>query len=100
MIDLDSDPTKLIEVVAIGKQLLMTRGRISVSSILTMSRNVSIARNSALRDKGLSHEKFDVSVVGPVSLRRNRRRWLFGSSLGGVLPQFPHHDLRAATVLS
>jgi K+-transporting ATPase ATPase B chain len=27
MVDLDSDPTKLIEVVAIGKQLLMTRGR-------------------------------------------------------------------------
>ena len=27
MIDLDSDPTKLLEVVEIGKQLLMTRGR-------------------------------------------------------------------------
>ncbi len=27
MVDLDSDPTKLIEVVEIGKQLLMTRGR-------------------------------------------------------------------------
>src|SRR6266850_4569386 len=26
MVDLDSDPTKLIEIVAIGKQLLMTRG--------------------------------------------------------------------------
>ena len=26
MVDLDSDPTKLIEVVEIGKQLLMTRG--------------------------------------------------------------------------
>lgn len=26
MVDLDSDPTKIIEVVAIGKQLLMTRG--------------------------------------------------------------------------
>ncbi len=27
MVDLDSDPTKLIEIVRIGKQLLMTRGR-------------------------------------------------------------------------
>ena len=27
MVDLDSDPTKLIEIVEIGKQLLMTRGR-------------------------------------------------------------------------
>ena len=27
MIDLDSDPTKLIEIVEIGKQLLITRGR-------------------------------------------------------------------------
>ena len=26
MIDLDSDPTKLLEVVEVGKQLLMTRG--------------------------------------------------------------------------
>ena len=26
MVDLDSDPTKLIEIVGIGKQLLMTRG--------------------------------------------------------------------------
>ncbi|MEA4839366.1 MAG: potassium-transporting ATPase subunit KdpB, partial [Rhodospirillaceae bacterium] len=29
MIDLDSDPTKLIEIVAIGKQLLMTRGALT-----------------------------------------------------------------------
>jgi potassium-transporting ATPase ATP-binding subunit len=31
MVDLDSDPTKLIEVVAIGKQLLMTRGALTFS---------------------------------------------------------------------
>lgn len=30
IIDLDSDPTKLIEIVAIGKQLLMTRGAITL----------------------------------------------------------------------
>lgn len=33
MIDLDSDPTKLIEVVAIGKQLLITRGALTTFSI-------------------------------------------------------------------
>ncbi|HJO92583.1 MAG TPA: potassium-transporting ATPase subunit KdpB [Victivallales bacterium] len=33
MIDLDSDPTKLIEVVKIGKQLLMTRGSLTTFSI-------------------------------------------------------------------
>ncbi len=33
MIDLDSDPTKLIDVVAIGKQLLITRGALTTFSI-------------------------------------------------------------------
>ena len=33
MIDLDSNPTKLIEVVQIGKQLLMTRGALTTFSI-------------------------------------------------------------------
>ncbi len=33
MIDLDSDPTKLIEVVMIGKQLLMSRGALTTFSI-------------------------------------------------------------------
>lgn len=33
LIDLDSNPTKLIEVVAIGKQLLMTRGSLTTFSI-------------------------------------------------------------------
>jgi K+-transporting ATPase ATPase B chain len=33
MVDLDSNPTKLIEVVEIGKQLLMTRGALTTFSI-------------------------------------------------------------------
>ncbi len=33
MIDLDSNPTKIIEVVEIGKQLLMTRGALTTFSI-------------------------------------------------------------------
>jgi K+-transporting ATPase ATPase B chain len=33
MVDLDSNPTKLIEIVEIGKQLLMTRGTLATFSI-------------------------------------------------------------------
>ncbi len=33
MVDLDSNPTKLIEIVAVGKQLLMTRGSLTTFSI-------------------------------------------------------------------
>lgn len=33
MVDLDSNPTKIIEIVAIGKQLLMTRGALTTFSI-------------------------------------------------------------------
>ncbi|HEY2406253.1 MAG TPA: potassium-transporting ATPase subunit KdpB [Polyangiaceae bacterium] len=35
MVDLDSDPTKLIEIVEIGKQLLMTRGALTTFSVAT-----------------------------------------------------------------
>src|SRR5271169_5267647 len=33
MVDLDNDPTKLIEIVEIGKQLLMTRGALTTFSL-------------------------------------------------------------------
>jgi len=33
MVDLDSDPTKLIEIVEIGKQMLMTRGALTTFSV-------------------------------------------------------------------
>jgi K+-transporting ATPase ATPase B chain len=33
MVDLDNNPTKLIEVVEIGKQLLMTRGTLTTFSV-------------------------------------------------------------------
>src|SRR5580698_3114021 len=33
MVDLDSDPTKLIEIVGIGKQMLMTRGALTTFSV-------------------------------------------------------------------
>lgn len=33
MVDLDSDPTKLIEIVEVGKQLLITRGALTTFSL-------------------------------------------------------------------
>jgi K+-transporting ATPase ATPase B chain len=33
MVDLDSDPTKLIDIVEIGKQLLITRGALTTFSV-------------------------------------------------------------------
>jgi K+-transporting ATPase ATPase B chain len=33
MVDLDSDPTKLVEIVGLGKQLLMTRGALTTFSV-------------------------------------------------------------------
>ena len=41
MVDLDSDPTKLIEIVEIGKQLLMTRGSLTTFRSPTTWRSTS-----------------------------------------------------------
>ena len=41
MVDLDSDPTKLLQVIAIGKQLLITRGSITTFSIANDVRRTS-----------------------------------------------------------
>lgn len=40
MIDLDSDPTKLLSVVSIGKQLLITRGALTTFRYPMISRNI------------------------------------------------------------
>ncbi len=45
MVDLDSNPTKLIEVVAIGKQLLMTRG--ALTTFLHRQRHRQVFRDPA-----------------------------------------------------
>ena len=41
MVDLDSNPTKLIEIVEVGKQLLITRGALTTFSIANESPNTS-----------------------------------------------------------
>ena len=40
IIDLDSNPTKLLDIVEIGKQILMTRGALTTFSIATISPNI------------------------------------------------------------
>ncbi len=47
MVDLDSDPTKLIEIVEIGKQLLMTRG--ALTNLLDRQRRGEIFRHHPRR---------------------------------------------------
>ncbi len=53
MIDLDSNPTKIIEVVGIGKQLLMTRGALTTFSIAN-----DIAKYFAIIPKQCLHLRF------------------------------------------
>ena len=53
MVDLDSDPTKLIEIVGIGKQLLMTRGSLTTFSIANDVREIFCDHPGAVR-RGLS----------------------------------------------
>ena len=48
MVDLDSDPTKLLEVIAIGKQLLITRGSITTFSV---ANDVAVMLSPALHDE-------------------------------------------------
>ncbi len=55
MIDLDSDPTKLIEIVEIGKQLLITRGALTTFSIA----------NDVAKYFAIIPAIFEVFYVGP-----------------------------------
>ncbi len=51
MVDLDSDPTKLIEIVEIGKQLLMTRGSLTTFSIANdVAKYFAISAGAVPRD--------------------------------------------------
>ena len=68
MIDLDSNPTKIIEVVGIGKQLLMTRGALTTFSIAN-----DIAKYFAIIPKnvytcdsangGIEHYEINITTV-------------------------------------
>lgn len=62
MVDLDSNPTKLIEVVEVGKQLLMTRG-----SLTTFSISNDIAKYFAIIPAIAISLYSDKSGIGPLS---------------------------------
>jgi hypothetical protein len=49
MVDLDSSPTKLLDVVRIGKQLLMTRGALTTFSI---ANDVSLLNSASAKNFG------------------------------------------------
>jgi high-affinity K+ transport system ATPase subunit B len=48
MVDLDSNPTKLLEVVEIGKQLLMTRGCLATFSIASSAESSGRSRRQSV----------------------------------------------------
>jgi potassium-transporting ATPase ATP-binding subunit len=62
MVDLDSNPTKLIEVVEVGKQLLMTRGALTTFSIAN-----DVAKYFAIIPAIAISLYSDKSGVGPLS---------------------------------
>src|ERR1019366_3982561 len=78
MVDLDSNPTKLIEVVAIGKQLLMTRGSLTTFSIAN-----DVAKYFAMIPLALRGVKY--RPMGAAALLR-RNLWVYGA--GGIVVPF------------
>ena len=78
MVDLDNDPTKLIEVVEIGKQLLMTRGTLTTFS--HRQRRGQVLRHRAgpvhgghPRAGGPKHHGVEVAAVGHPERRHFQR---------------------------
>ena len=82
MVDLDSNPTKLIEVVAIGKQLLMTRGSLTTFSIANdVAKYFAIIPGNVCRhvsgaERAEHHASADAAI---------------GDSVGGDLQRRDHH---------
>ena len=64
LVDLDSNPTKLIEIVAIGKQLLMTRGTLTTFSISN-----DVAKYFAILPAAFSGIYPDLAVLNVMALK-------------------------------
>jgi K+-transporting ATPase ATPase B chain len=62
MVDLDSDPTKLIEIVEVGKQLLITRGALTTFSIAN-----DIAKYFAILPAVFATSYSDAGRPGPLA---------------------------------
>ncbi len=87
MVDLDSDPTKLIEIVGIGKQLLMTRGALTTFSIAN-----DVAKYFAILPAAFVVAYPELDALNVMRLRQPRER----DPLGGHLQRADHHRARAA----
>jgi K+-transporting ATPase ATPase B chain len=70
MVDLDSNPTKLIEIVAIGKQLLMTRGALTTFSIAN-----DVAKYFAIIPAMFAGTFPVLQALNVMQLRRRSRRF-------------------------
>jgi K+-transporting ATPase ATPase B chain len=117
MVDLDSDPTKLIDIVTIGKQLLITRGALTTFSIANDIakyfailpalfagaglQSLNVMRLSSPQSAILSAMVFNALIIPalvplaltgvkfrPLSADQLLRRNLFVFGLGGVVAPF------------
>ena len=87
MVDLDSDPTKLIEVVAIGKQLLMTRGALTTFTIAN-----DVAKYFAIIPAVFVATYPELDALNIMQARDARER----DPVGGDLQRADHHRADAA----
>ena len=82
MVDLDSNPTKLLEIVETGKQLLMTRGSLTTFSIAN-----DVAKYFAIIPGGLRHHLPAAGGAG----RDAAEQPVVGHPVGGDLQRHRHH---------
>ena len=104
MVDLDSDPTKLIDIVGIGKQLLITRGALTTFSIANdVAKYFAIIPAMFLvaypsLDAAQRHAPGDTAVGDPVGgdLQRARHR---GADPAGAARASTYRAASAASIL-
>ena len=82
MVDLDSNPTKLIEIVEIGKQLLMTRGALTTFSIAN-----DVAKYFAIIPAAFATTYPQLNALNVMGLATPA----VGDPLGGDLQRAHHH---------
>ncbi len=87
MVDLDSNPTKLIEVVEIGKQLLMTRGSLTTFSIAN-----DVAKYFAILPAMFAATYPALNALNVMHLGNPQ----VGDPLGGHLQRADHHRAHPA----
>jgi hypothetical protein len=87
MVDLDSNPTKLIEIVGIGKQLLMTRGALTTFSIAN-----DVAKYFAIIP---GHVHDDLPGAGALNVMGLHSPQV-GDPVGGDLQRADHHRADSA----